>query len=194
MSLQAATLIHQRLNGRFGRVGLIGDVTPIAIAWMLGASRAGIPFVPLDSSLSPRRLSACVADADIHLLLSSGNSPGVDQTIAVTERDIRASDTHPARTLQPPGTAEGVPLVHLRNHRHARGVRVSVRNLQNYLTWAQSYYGVTSDWTSCVALPLHVDASVTAVWLPIRAGGSRASFPCPTCLYGCVGRNGPRSC
>ncbi|MBB2962978.1 non-ribosomal peptide synthetase [Methylobacterium sp. R2-1] len=65
----AASLLDSALPER-ARVGLLMRRSPGLVAAMLGALRAGIPYVPLDPAMPPARRAGIVADAGIGAMLT----------------------------------------------------------------------------------------------------------------------------
>ena len=129
----AAALLGRSLP-EGARVGLLMRRSPGLVAAMLGALRAGIPYVPLDPAMPPARRAAIVADAGIGAMLTlAADRPlmpeGGPRVIEVDRLD------GPARTRFPRVPADRAAyLIYTSSTTGApKGVEVLHRGLSNLL-------------------------------------------------------------
>jgi amino acid adenylation domain-containing protein len=179
---QMACLLRQQGIGPDRLVGVCLPRCPELVAALLGVWKAGGAYVPLDPAHPTERLLYMMADADAKVLITDAahrplfapetSAVCVDTDAAVIARES-AANHHPRQTPQDlayvmyTSGSTGRP----------KGVMVLQRGLVNYLCWARQAYGAGAGGAVPVSSSVAFDLTVTALFLPLCAGGSIELLP-----------------
>ncbi|MCP2321507.1 amino acid adenylation domain-containing protein [Hamadaea flava] len=185
---QDGRLTYQQLDAEsdviaddLAKVARPGDVVALdvprsraMVVAMLGALKAGTPFLPLSPDDPPARIATVLADArPVATLVDSASAgpavrPGIPHPVAVTltgadrpERPLIPVDgSHPAYVLYTSGST-GSP----------KGVVVPIGSLANRLLWMCGQYALSPADRCLQKGPLSFDASQFELWCPLLSGG-----------------------
>ncbi|MCJ2028609.1 amino acid adenylation domain-containing protein [Methylobacterium sp. J-043] len=153
------------------RVGLLMRRSPGLVAAMLGALRAGIPYVPLDPAMPPARRAGIVADAGIGAMLTLAADralmpEGGPQVIEVDRLD------RPAPTRFPRVPAERAAyLIYTSSTTGApKGVEVLHRGLSNLLFSMARAPGIVRDDRLLAVTTVTFDIAGLELLLPLIRG------------------------
>lgn len=176
--------VSARVAGTLLDAGLLpGEIVAVCLprerllpAVLLGVSRAGGVFQPLDPDHPAERLSYQVGDCAVRLLLTG--SSGVDAAAAAAARHpgVRVLDVADLPGGAAPPDApdlDGVCYVLYTSGSTGRpkGVEVSHRNLGVNLAAMRQVMDVTADDTVLSVSPVSFDVGHLGMWLPLTTGG-----------------------
>ena len=189
------------------RVGVHVPRSARTIAAMLGASRAGAVYVPLDPSSPPARMKTIVADCVLrhvviapallanwiaasacagvdHFFLSADAPPPAVPTQVHPWSEVQAASTSPL----PPASASPDDLAYLLYTSGStgtpKGVMISHRNALAFSEWAAEQIALSpSDRVASVA-PFHFDLSVFDIWATLSRGATLVIVDEATVLSG----------
>lgn len=184
------------------RVGVLMPKTPMAIAALLGALKAGAAYVPLDPSDHGLRLAQTLAAADCRWLLAAGP---VEQKLtealqsaklqrepligwldeasvpdAIAARVIFELRDLAAFSATPPdiGAPELAQILFGSNPSGApRGVMHTHAGIAHFLEWAQAYFELTGDDRISQHAPLRFDLSTFDIFGALWAGAELHMVP-----------------
>lgn len=148
------------------------------VAAMLGAMRAGVPFVQIDENLPPKRIEFIVRDASVALVIGSEPHPK-HEVLAVLPRYSALDD---------PAAREGAPSPDLPSNPVAsdaivyicytsgstgipKGVCVPRHALANVSGWTREALAMDPDTIATSLVAPGFDAYMFEVWPPLLAGG-----------------------
>ena len=163
-------------TGRGDRVLVLlprGLALPVA---MLGALRAGAPYVPVDPGVPEQRLRDVIADAEPSALIcAAGASVEVANTVALFEwdgtgfRQLRGGGPAKMRIAARPDD-HAYMIYTSGSTGRPKGVMVPHRGVMNYLGWARDVYTIDEGDGTAVLTATAFDATVLSFWLPLVAG------------------------
>jgi amino acid adenylation domain-containing protein len=173
---EAANRLAHHLRARDldagARVGVYLDRSAHLIVAMLGALKAGVTYVPVDSAHPRGRVADVFADAGVALAISerklAGKLPGGVDALLVDERWER-----PADDPEPPAV-EPVPFVIYTSGSTgaAKGVEIDPRSLTNYICHAIELFGLgPADRVLQFASPAF-DASAEEIYATLVGGAT----------------------
>jgi amino acid adenylation domain-containing protein len=165
-----AAELTSRIDAPESRVGLLIERSPALIAAMLGALKAGFPYVPLDPTTPKARIQAILQDSDCVAVLTAG--PQVPVEVAVAAIDVHAVTRKPARSrpaLQPDHLA--YVIYTSGSTGKPKGVEVTHRGLSNLLFAMAREPGFTSADTMLAVTTVSFDIAALELLLPLIAGG-----------------------
>ena len=170
-----AAELTARIREPESRVALMIERSPALVAAMLGALKAGFPYVPLDPAMPPARIRTILADSGAVALLGTGPRPdaalgdlpgiesidvhGTDPKLAGIRANAPAPD-HLAYVIYTSGST-GVP----------KGVEVTHRGLANLLLAMAREPGMDSTDTLLAVTTVTFDIAALELLLPLIQGG-----------------------
>ena len=150
---------------------------------LLGATKAGAAWLPLDPAYPSERLAFMLSDsrADV-LLATSAFAPGlVDVGARTVLLDGPSDALAGAPTHAPPPTDGGDALAYVIYTSGStglpKGTLVTQRGLVHYLDWARREYQVVEGQSAPVHTSIAFDATVTSLLTPLCAGGTVHLLP-----------------
>jgi nonribosomal peptide synthetase protein BlmX len=171
-------------------VALCHEPAVAVLVVILGIARAGGAWLPIDVHWPAHRVRTVLADATPALTITQESllpliadaSPGavwLDRDIcaalpAAALAPVRQDEESLAYVIYTSGST-GMP----------KGVAVTHRGLNNYLTWARDAYKISQDSLSLVHSPLSFDLTLTALLPPLMTGG-QVRFAVPPTVEGLV--------
>jgi amino acid adenylation domain-containing protein len=193
--------------GRGDRVGVHVPRSGVAIAALLGASRAGAVYVPLDPSSPPARMRIITSDCGLgHVvitpaLLTDWAAAGVTVShFIVTEdgplaplpegclahgfREVQAQSPEPVS----PAATSPDDLAYLLYTSGStgvpKGVMISHRNALAFVAWAADQAALHEGDRVASVAPFHFDLSVFDIWATLQSGASMVVVDETTVLSG----------
>lgn len=185
LNARANRLARYLLANGIGREAVVGLYCSRSLPLMvgvLGILKAGAAYLPLDIAYPADRVCRMLEDAQVALVVTqshlAGALPGAAPllTLDTAEDAFSAySSVDPEIVIHPDqlayvlytsgstGTPKGVEIVH--------------RGLANYLRWALAAYDVASGSGAPMASSISFDATITAWFLPLLAGGAVRLIP-----------------
>lgn len=161
-------------------VGLMADRTPEAVIGIFGVLRAGAAYLPIDPLYPDERVAFMLADVNAQLCLAAPRHRArVTGLFAGTTLDLDALVASTAPPLAPVGSTHDLAYVMYTSGSTGRpkGVQIEHIALLNYLQWATRLYDIDARTRCALFTSLSFDLTVTALFLPLLAGGSVALFP-----------------
>lgn len=169
-----AAQLEARIATPESRVGLLVERSPALVAAMLGALKAGFPYVPLDPATPKARIQTILQDSGCVAILTAG--PGAE---ALLEPDgaIPVIDVHEAPDA-PGYSGPGIAPDHLAyviytsgSTGKPKGVEVSHGALSNLLFAMAREPGFASTDTMLAVTTVSFDIAALELLLPLVAGG-----------------------
>jgi amino acid adenylation domain-containing protein len=183
-----AMWLRADVSAAAGPIGICMPHQPSLLVALLACAECGFPYVPLDPSFPPQRISMILEQAGARLLLSGEGSPDFALPANVTRLDLTRDAGRPfgdgvARSTPTPDSllyiiytsgSTGTP----------KGVMVSQRGVVNYLSWMQRRFGVSHHARVLAKTSISFDISTWELLLPLISGGcvvlaSRADIESP---------------
>jgi amino acid adenylation domain-containing protein len=173
-----ASTLRARGVGPGALVAVLADRSIDAVAALLGVFRAGAAYVPVDPQYPEERIRFLLADSGAALcLVQRSYAPLVGRTAVpavvldaivpgADSAAVAAAPTDLAYVIYTSGST-GRP----------KGVEIEHRQLVNYLWWARQAYDIDADTRFALFTSLSFDLTITALFLPLIAGGSVVLFP-----------------
>lgn len=170
-----AAELTARVDAPESRIGLLIERSPALVAGMLGALKAGFPYVPLDPVMPKARIQRILRDSEAVALLSAGPlDPAivepddsvmlidVDQTTANLAgiRTVTVTPDHLAYVIYTSGST-GAP----------KGVEVTHGGLSNLLFTMAREPGFASSDTMLAVTTVTFDIAALELLLPLTQGG-----------------------
>ena len=158
-------------------VGICLDRCTEMMVAVLGVLKAGGAYVPLDSHSPPARLSTMIDDAGLSIILTReliiGKLPEGDYRTICLDRDWAVIENSSDENPQQDGGSQSLAYVIYTSGSTGKpkGVLVEHRSLVNYVSGLRDRLGLTQAQNYALVQPLSVDASVTAIYLPLVTGG-----------------------
>jgi amino acid adenylation domain-containing protein len=188
--------------GRGSRVGLLAPKSARGVAAMLGASRAGCAYVPVDPSAPAARSAYILGNAAVRALFTTRRHltalaahaellANVELVVLLDEETSAAESW--AATVVPWAQAIGGPtaaasadsiesdpayiLYTSGSTGTPKGVVISHRNALAFIDWAREEYAVSSDDVLSSHAPFHFDLSVFDLYAALHSGATVALIP-----------------
>ncbi len=184
------------------RVVLCTPKTPLAIAAMLGALKAGCPYVPIDVESPAARVKLILEAAEASVVLASPEAGGLLDALAADgaigaaavvgtlgdgpiETD-RVRSAFARRDWQgmdpaPPVAADPVSAAHLLFTSGStgvpKGVVITHRNVTTFIDWAVPHFGMGPEDRVSGHPPLHFDLSTFDIYGTFAAGAELHLVP-----------------
>ena len=177
--------IAQVLSRRAGRGGRIGILLPqglSAIAVILAVLKSGNAYVPLDVSMPESRLRVMVADAELSLLITDGNSAAVRQGSVWDRLPVLSLDQltdHPADGLVPAlgaGDDDAYIIYTSGSTGTPKGVLQSQRNVLHYIETYSRMLEITESDSLTLMSAYLFDAAVVDIFTALFNGATLVVF------------------
>jgi amino acid adenylation domain-containing protein len=185
-----AAVLRDRGIGPESLVALCHEPATAVLVGILGIARAGGAWLPIDVRWPAHRVRAVLTDAMPVLTITqesllplvadaSSCSLCLDHDIcaavaAAPVAPVRQDEDSLAYVIYTSGST-GTP----------KGVAITHGGLNNYLTWARDAYELSQESVSLVHSPLSFDLTLTALLVPLMAGG-QVRFAVPPTVEGLV--------
>ncbi|WP_342379995.1 amino acid adenylation domain-containing protein [Myxococcus stipitatus] len=150
---------------------------------LLGATKAGAGWLPLDPAYPSERLAFMLKDSRAEVLLTTSPfAPGLASvglhTVLLDEpRDAHAGLPTGALPPTPNGDALAYVIYTSGSTGLPKGTLVTQRGLVHYLDWARREYRVTPGQSAPVHTSIAFDATLTSLLTPLCAGGTVHLLP-----------------
>lgn len=179
------------------RVGLLMEKTPATVISMLGISKAGGVYVPLDIHSPEERLLMIIQTADLQMLFLDHHSTDLFQSLLYLEHHLSfmpwvwwSGDPMQYADDNPPlFYRSGIDTLNYHPHQVVRdedqpahilftsgstgkpkGVVITHRNIETFITWAVEYFDMKSgEHISCHS-PFHFDLSTFDIFGAFASG------------------------
>ncbi len=164
-------------------VGLSLDRSPWMVAAMLGVSKAGAAYLPLDPGFPPARLAMIAADAAPALVLvEAGTEDALPAGVAPTLRLDRDWSARSFDPLPVDGEAPVYVLYTSGSTGRPKGVEIPHAALVNLLMAMQQAPGFARGETLLAVTTLSFDIAALELWLPLVSGGTILLAPRETAV------------
>ncbi|MBV1850665.1 non-ribosomal peptide synthetase [Catellatospora tritici] len=145
-------------------------------ALLLGISRAGGTFLPLDPDHPTERLSYQVGDCDVRFVLAAGTGLATARQLTAHHAGLRLIDAAALPGGPAPADAPDLDdicyvLYTSGSTGRPKGVEVSHRSLGVNLAAMRQVMHVTADDTVLSVSPISFDVGHLGIWLPLTTGG-----------------------
>ena len=205
----AGILIKQNLQPG-DRVGLFMEKTPKTIVAMLGISKAGGVYVPLDPHSPAERVIKIIKSSDLSLIFIDHETMYLYQNIIHTDPDtglipsvwwskeplINGDDFHPKFIYKDIEGQKNDPHKVIRNPERAahilftsgstgqpKGVVITHKNIESFINWAVPYFNMKpGERTSCHS-PLHFDLSTYDIYGAFASGSHLHLVPAAISIH-----------
>ncbi|MFF3640054.1 non-ribosomal peptide synthase/polyketide synthase [Streptomyces sp. NPDC002564] len=149
--------------------------SPLLLAALLGALKAGTAYLPVDTAYPADRIAYMLGDASPALLLTTEDTVRGRAEFAAVPRlsaDTLAPATGvPARRTAPPHPHHPAYVIYTSGSTGTpKGVVVEQRNLVDYLVWAGASYP-SAGGSALLHSSVSFDMTVTALLTPLAVGG-----------------------
>lgn len=155
-------------------VALLIDRTVDAVASILGVLRAGAAYLPVDPEYPEERIAYLLRDSGAALCLVQRSYAGLLESYPGEK--LFLDSVEPAQAGKPHPVVTPTSLAYIiytsGSTGQPKGVEVEHQSLVNYLTWAKDAYSVNGSTRFALFTSLSFDLTVTALLLPLVAGGS----------------------
>ncbi|HKV36205.1 MAG TPA: non-ribosomal peptide synthase/polyketide synthase [Pyrinomonadaceae bacterium] len=155
------------------RVGVMLERTPLLLTGLLAVLKAGGAYVPLDPNYPQQRVSFMLADAEVHVLLTTSELAGTVATGAVPVlcldgEEVEASSENPDCVVQ----AENLSYVIYTSGSTGipKGVQIPHRAVVNFLSFMQQQLSVTDKDVLLAVTSLSFDIAVLELFMPLTTG------------------------
>ena len=174
---QMANYLRNRGVGPEVLVGVCLERSPELVIALLGVWKAGGAYVPMDARNPAERLSYMLKDAAAKVLVTDVGHrrafPSEDIETVLIDADwprIERESTNDLESAVAPSNLAYVMYTSGSTGR-PKGVMVLHRGLVDYLCWAAKAYGADSGDSVPVHSSIAFDLTVTALYVPLVAGG-----------------------
>ena len=158
-------------------VGVSLHRTPLMVAALLGAWKAGAAYVPLDPTYPADRLAFLVEDSAVRVLLADAKArplfPRFEDRLVCLDGDwatvARESRENPGPAATPANLA--YVIYTSGSTGKPKGALIEHRGLVNYLWYAIRHYGVVAGDSVPVHSSISFDLTVTSLFPALLAGG-----------------------
>ncbi|HEX6036890.1 non-ribosomal peptide synthetase, partial [Longimicrobium sp.] len=178
---RVARALARRGVGPERRVGLCMEPGPAAIAALLGVLKAGGAYVPLDPSVPPGRMTYLLADSGAVLVVATAATAGRVAGYGVPVLEV-GDDPFPDEPESPlPARADADNLAYVIYTSGStglpKGVMVPHRGVCNAVAAFAREYAVGGGARVLLFAPLHFDASVLDIFVPLATGAALVAAP-----------------
>jgi amino acid adenylation domain-containing protein len=163
-------------------VGVFSERTPLMLAGMLAALKAGGAYLPLDPNYPAERVAFLLEDAEAPVVLAQGrlapSLPPFDGTVLPLEE---AGEEGPRRTPLPRGFVHPEQIAYAvytsGSTGRPKGVAIRHGSAVNRISWALSAYSPDVLSRVLAATSICFDLSVFELFVPLAAGGAVVLAP-----------------
>ncbi len=167
------------------RVGIYLDGTEWMYVALLGVTKAGAAYVPLNDAMPTERLCFISRDAQLRAVLTDRAHAA---TIAAAPTSVIALDAiadqldaspsdQPADTVSEPATTDAYIIYTSGSTGVPKGVVITQRNITTFLAAVLPVYGIQPSDRVYQGIPLSFDFSVEEIWLSWAAGATLVARP-----------------
>lgn len=170
-----AAELTARVDASESRVGLLIERSPALVAGMLGALKAGFPYVPLDPVMPKARIQRVLRDSEAVALLSAGPlEPAVlepDEGVIVIDVDRTTANLAGIRTAAIAPDQLAYVIYTSGSTGAPKGVEVTHGGLSNLLFSMAREPGFSSSDTMLAVTTVTFDIAALELLLPLVQGG-----------------------
>ncbi|RYE33077.1 MAG: amino acid adenylation domain-containing protein [Hyphomicrobiales bacterium] len=169
-----AAELRARLDTPESRVGLLIERSPALIAAMLGALKAGFPYVPLDPAMPKARIRRILRDAEAQVLLIAGSREpaAIEPDEGVALIDVHRADPKPVGTRTTPTSDQLAYVIYTSGSTGApKGVEITHGALSNLLFAMAREPGFDDGDTILAVTTVTFDIAALELLLPLVSGG-----------------------
>lgn len=177
-----AVRLHADPRGSGRPVVIHAHTQSDALVAMLACVRAGVPYVPVDDSIAPGRLTATLAAAGAALVLAVSPLPdgfdlpqGCAALDAAAVADASAPDATPDPAWATAGTGVWYVIFTSGSTGEPKGVQISADNLASFVTWLAGLLPAGGQ-VFLNQAPWSFDLSVMDTWVSLATGGTLISL------------------
>ncbi len=159
-------------------VGLAMERSLDLVVAVVAVLKAGAGYLPLDPSYPADRLAFMVEDAEMPVLVSSGDLaselPKTEALLLRVDVDGAAIDAESSEPLTVPCSGESLCYAIFTSGSTGRpkGTLVTHRAVHNRMLWLQESYGLTAEDRVLQKTPISFDVSVWEIFWPLTCGAS----------------------
>ncbi|HEV7326050.1 MAG TPA: amino acid adenylation domain-containing protein [Bosea sp. (in: a-proteobacteria)] len=170
-----AAELTARVDAPESRVGLLIERSPALVAGMLGALKAGFPYVPLDPVMPKARIQRILRDSEAVALLSSGPlDPAIvepDESVMLIDVDQTTANLAGIRTATIAPDHLAYVIYTSGSTGAPKGVEVTHGGLSNLLFAMAREPGFASSDTMLAVTTVTFDIAALELLLPLVEGG-----------------------
>jgi len=170
-----AAELTARIDAPESRIGLLIERSPALVAGMLGALKAGFPYVPLDPVMPKARIQRILRDSEAVALLSSGPlDPAVvepDENLMLIDVDLTTANLAGIRTAAIVPDQLAYVIYTSGSTGAPKGVEVTHGGLSNLLFAMAREPGFSSSDTMLAVTTVTFDIAALELLLPLIQGG-----------------------
>ncbi|MEQ8765884.1 MAG: amino acid adenylation domain-containing protein, partial [Planctomycetota bacterium] len=164
-----AAALHRLGLGAEDRIAVSLPRSPELLAVVVGALRAGVPWVPLDPSDPPARRKSILEDCDARLVITNDAS-ALPNGLAARTFEALSREAGPMPPWPDDLEAPAYVLYTSGSTGRPKGVVVTRRGLSNYVDWAARHYPIASGDGAPLFTSLSFDLTITSLF-PVWLGG-----------------------